>query len=520
MIEDYVPEILTRLPPRVSDVVKPWAKASPDHAALVEAAGAWTYLQLASAIAGSEAWLLESGVRPGDRVMIVGENCRAFVAVLLALAGMDAWPVVVNARLSPREIDEVRDHCGARRVIYTTNVSPHAAEHARRDGATIGNVGDLGSIAIGPLNDNVAPESLEANVTDRVASLIYTSGTTGVPKGVMLTHRNLLFVAAVSARIRALTTDDRFYGVLPMSHSVGLSVVLLGTLLSGATLYLTPHFDPIRARLAMDSERLTVMLGAPAMFGQWLQYAKLRGIESFRFPALRIIASASAPLHPALKSAVEKLFGQVLHNGYGVTECSPTISQTRIESPRADISVGPVFPGVEVKIVDSNGRAVAEGDVGELLVRGPNVMKGYYRAPEETTAAVDAEGWFNTRDLARLEGGNLFIAGRSKELIVRFGFNVYPAEIEAVLNAHPAVARSAVIGRSVIENEEVVAFVQPMPGAQLTHLELAEYAARNLTPYKRPSQILLVTTMPLTPTGKVMKEELARLAASPVPAGS
>ena len=144
----------------------------------------------------------------------------------------------------------------------------------------------------------------------------------------------------------------------------------------------------------------------------------------------------------------------------------------------------------------------------------PNVMKGYYRAPEETAAAIDPDGWFNTRDLARLEGGNLFIVGRTKELIVRFGLNVYPAEIEAVLNAHPAVVRSAVIGRSVEGaegDEEIVAFVQPSPGSPLTTLEIAEHAAQHLAPYKRPSQILIVPSMPLTPTGKVLKDELAKM---------
>jgi acyl-CoA synthetase (AMP-forming)/AMP-acid ligase II len=517
MIEDHVPDILMSLPARLSDVVKPWVQASPDRPALVEATGTWTYLQLAFGIADAQTWLLELGVRPGDRVMIVCENCRAFIAILLALSDLDAWPVLVSARLSPREIDEIRDHCGARRVIYTTSVSPHATEHAKRHGATICNVANWGPIGIGPLNEKVEPEPIETSSTNRVASLIYTSGTTGVPKGVMLTHRNVLYVAAVSAKIRSLAPEDRLYGILPMSHAVGLSVVLLGTLLSGATLYLSPRFDPITARLAIESDRLTVVLGVPAMFAQWLQYAKLRGIESLHLPSLRIIASASAPLHPALKSAVESLFGKVLHNGYGVTECSPTISQTRVESPRADISVGPVFPGVEVKLVGPDRKAVAEGEVGELWVRGPNVMKGYYRAPEETVAAIDAEGWFNTRDLARFEDGNLFIVGRTKELIVRFGFNVYPAEIEAVLNAHPAVARSAVIGRSVDDNEEVVAFVQPLPDSRLTYLELAEYAARHLTPYKRPSQILLVKAMPLTPTGKIMKDELAKMAASAAP---
>jgi len=165
-------------------------------------------------------------------------------------------------------------------------------------------------------------------------------------------------------------------------------------------------------------------------------------------------------------------------------------------------------------LVDADGAAVADGEVGELRVRGPNVMEGYYRAPDDTVAAIDAEGWFNTRDLARMEDGNLFIVGRTKELIVRFGFNVYPAEIEAVFNGHPAVLRSAVIGRSVdgaSGGEEVLAFIQASPKVQVTVEELSQHAAAHLAPYKRPSQILLVASMPVTLTGKVIKNELARL---------
>jgi len=511
MPENYLSDVLTALPIRISDVVKPWAEHSPDRPALVEAGGTWTYRQLASVAAETQDWLVDSGVRPGDRVMIVAENCRAFIAVLLAAASMDAWPVLLNARLSARELDQIRDHCGARRVIYTTSVSPHATQHTKREGPVIGDVGHLGQIGIGPLNEKVDPEPVDPNTASRVAALIYTSGTTGLPKGVMLTHRNLLFIAAGAARIRTLTPEDRLYGILPMSHAVGLSVVLLGTLLSGATLYLAPRFDPMRARGVLEQDQLTVVLGTPAMFSLLLQYAKLRGIESLVFPKLRIISSSGAPLHPAIKSGIESLFGMVLHNGYGVTECSPTIAQTRIEAPRGDISVGSIFPGVEVKLVGPDRKPVAEGEVGELWVGGPSVMKGYYRSPEETAAAIDADGWFNTRDLARLEDGNLFIVGRTRELIVRFGFNVYPAEVEAVLNAHPGVVQSAVIGRSVEGNEEVIAFVQLIPGSSVTATKLAEYAARHLAPYKRPSQVLIVSSMPVTPTGKVIKDELTKM---------
>src|SRR5438132_7046061 len=187
MTEGQLSEILTSLPTRISDVVKPWAERSPDRPALVEDTRSWTYGQLASVVTETQAWLRDSGVRPGDRVMIVCENCRAFVAVLLALAGLDAWPALVSARLSPRELDDIRDHCGARRVLYTTSVSPHATAHAKRHGAIITEVAGLGTIGIGALNENVKPEPVESNSPGQVAALIYTSRTTGPPKGVMLT---------------------------------------------------------------------------------------------------------------------------------------------------------------------------------------------------------------------------------------------------------------------------------------------------------------------------------------------
>jgi long-chain acyl-CoA synthetase len=496
---------------RISDVVKHWAEHSPDRAALVESTGAWTYRQLASAISETETWLRGLGVRPGDRVMIVGENCRAFVTILLATAGIDAWPVLVNARLSPREIDEIKTHCGARRVFYTISVSPLAADHARRHGASVECRDGFGSVGIGPLNEKPEPELLDANVSGRVAALIYTSGTTGLPKGVMLSHRNLLFMAEGSAKIRSVSPQDRVLGVLPMSHAVGLSVVLLGSLIAGATLYLTPRFDPMTARVALEKDQITLLLGTPAIFNQLLQYARLRKISSLKFAALRIISSSGAPLDSATKSGIESLFGMVLHNGYGVTECSPTIALTRPESPRTDTSIGAPFPGVEIKLVGGDGNAAPVGEVGELQVRGPNIMKGYYRAPEETAAAV-AEGWFNTRDLARLEDGNLFIVGRTKDLIVHRGFNVYPAEVEAVLNAHPAVVQSAVVGRSAQGDEEVVAFVQLLADSPSTADELADYAALHLAQYKRPSEIVFVAAMPVTPTGKIVKGELKKIA--------
>lgn len=506
------PTIISPTFVRISDVLRFWAERSPLNDALIEPSRTWTFSELASAVANTREWLMARGVRPGDRVALVCENCGSFVALLLALASFDVWAALVNARLSAREVDEIRDHCEARLVVYMTAVSSHAAEHAKRHDARVENIPMLGEIGVGTIRENTNPEPLEPDPRDNVAVLIYTSGTTGMPKGVMLTHGNLLFMATVSAEIRSLTPKDRLYGVLPMSHAVGLSVVLLGALLSGAAVYLVSHFDPLKARAAIEKEKITVMLGVPSTFSQLLEYARLRGLATLRFPALRIISSSGAPLHADLKTKVEQMFGLPLHNGYGVTECSPTISQANVNVQRTDTAVGEILPGTEVILVEPGTDRRADGAIGELWVRGPHIMKGYYRAPEETARAVNGDGWFNTRDLARLEGRNLFIVGRTKELIVRFGFNVYPAEVEAVLNRHEDVLRSAVIGRTVEGKggEEVVAFVQLTSGSSQSANDIARFAAKHLAPYKQPSHVLVLADLPLTPTGKVAKNELAK----------
>jgi long-chain acyl-CoA synthetase len=512
-------EILNSLPERISDVIARWTGTSPNQICLVESGGKWTYRELSAAVDEAQRWLAERGVRPGDRVMIVCENCRAFVAVLLASARLDAWPVLVNARLSAREVDEIREHSRARLVVYTAVVSSHAREHARRHGAMNEEVGFLGTVSIARSKDSVSPEPLDENPRERIAAMIYTSGTTGHPKGVMLTHQNLLYVAAGSARIRRLTPGDRVLGVLPMSHAVGLSVVLLGTLLSGATLYLSQRFDPVAACKILENDHLTIFLGVPSMFSLLVEYARMKRIPSLRSPALRIISSSGAPLQAALKKDVEDLLGLPLHNGYGVTECSPTIAQADIDEPCRGTSVGRVFPGVEVKIVGADGRTAAEGEAGELRVRGPNVMKGYYRSPDETRAAIDPDGWFNTHDLARFEDGHLYIVGRAKELIIRFGFNVYPAEVESVLASHPGVVRCAVIGRRTegAEDEQIIAFVQPEPQSSITTADLSRYAAQRLAAYKVPTEIRLMRELPLTPTGKISKARLAEMIGSGIP---
>jgi long-chain acyl-CoA synthetase len=504
---DQNPSDLPVLPDRIGDVIGHAASLFPDHPALIDGGETWSFRELSAAADAARGWLQDRGVRPGDRVMVLAENCRASIALFFAIAKEGAWPVMVNPRLSAREVDAIRAHCGARRVIYPAPLSTVSRDHVERHEAVLEDIAGLGRIGLSPIDETATPAAIDKTEADPVAALVYTSGSTGQPKGVMLTHHNLLFMARAAGSIRSLKPDDRLYGVLPVSHIVGLSTVTLGTLMAGASLFLVPRFNPADTLKSLEGDGITIMLGTPSMFALIAEYAGRKGIWTIAAPNLRIISSSGAPLDPRIKETAERLFGQPLHNGYGITECSPTIAQTRPEQPRRDCSVGLPLPGVETQLRSSSG-LVTDG-VGELWVRGPNVMKGYYADPEGTAAVLTPDGWFNTQDLARFEDGNLFIVGRTRELIIRMGFNVFPAEVEAVLNSHPAVRLSAVIGRAASNGtEEVVAFVELRPGESLDTDALRDFAARHLVSYKQPSEIVILAALPTTAGGKISKRDL------------
>jgi acyl-CoA synthetase (AMP-forming)/AMP-acid ligase II len=305
-----------------------------------------------------------------------------------------------------------------------------------------------------------------------------------------------------------MDADDKVYVVLPISHIVGISLLIM-TLMSGGTVRLVSKYDPAALARAIAEEGITILNGVPATYQRLLEYKFVAGISRLDRGSLRLIAVAGAPLDLDLKSRVEQEFGLSLLNGYGITECFPGISGVRFDAPRTDQAVGTLLPGIESRIVGRDGALASNGEVGELHVRGRNVMRGYYRAPDLTAKAIDPEGWFNTGDLARADGDCLYIVGRTKEMIIRSGFNVYPAEIEAVLNSHKDVVQSAVVGRAVEGNEEVVAFVQLMQGTTTNADELMAYVAPQLTSYKRPSEILVLPALPATSTGKILKHKLA-----------
>nr|WP_233831878.1 AMP-binding protein [Paraburkholderia sp. ZP32-5] len=507
-----IPALLAALPARISDIPALAAARAPRHVALIEDTRSLTNAQLLQAVDAAAALLCEWGVRGGDRVMIVAENTIAQIVLLFAAAKLDAWALVSNARLSAAELDSIRAHAQPRVVAYVVESSPDAHQHAQRHRATEAPafVPAIGAWSY-TVDETARAEPLEAASERQCAALIYTTGTTGAPKGVMLSHRNLLYIAAVSSSLRKVGPDDVVYAVLPVSHVYGFASVCLGSLHAGATLRLAPRFVPEAVRRALAEERVSIFQGVPAMHAKLLEHLHTHG-HAWSAPRLRFAYSGGSPLDAALKAQVEAIYGVPLHNGYGMTESSPTVSHTMLDAPRGDCSVGEIIPGVEAKFVGLDGIEVARGEIGELWVRGPNVMLGYYRSPEQTRAAVTDDGWLRTGDLARQDAnGALHIVGRSKELIIRSGFNVYPAEVEHVLNAHPQVVQSAVIGHAVEGNEEVVAFVELISGATVTPAELIAWCGERLAPYKRPTGLNVLEALPAASTGKILKHRLREL---------
>ncbi len=447
--------------------------------------------------------MMQEGVGSGDRVLVVAENCLTVAVAIFAASRIGAWAVPVNARMAPQELDRIVTHADPAMVLFTSGASTEAAAHAERFEARPMEAGT------GPIHvlrrDGTSPD-VTADGTEGVAVLLYTTGTTGDPKGVMLSHGNLLYAAQASSELRNLAPGDRVYGALPLTHVFGLASMLMAAAYAGATVQLAARFSPAALYQALR-EGITVLPAVPQMHALLMAYAAEYGHERLENAALRYVSSGAAPLDPAWKRKAEGFYGIALQNGYGMTESTAGVSGTRNAMGLADISVGPALPGVEIALDESVG---GEPGVGEVLTRGPHVMKGYFRNPSETAKAVSAEGWLRTGDLGKIdENRHLHIVGRCKELIIRGGFNVYPPEVEAALNDHPAVVQSAVIGRrGEGGNEDILAFVQVTQTGAVEVAELREFVSGRLSNYKRPSVILLVGALPASASGKILKHKL------------
>lgn len=493
---------------RIHELLARQARQQPDAVVLYEeGGGTLTYAQLWQRVQAVAEWLRDQGVQPGQRVLMVGENCTAMIAALFGCGVVGAWPVGVNARLSAREVDNIRQHAQPELLLYTTGVSGAAADHASAAGAV-----DADPAVWGPgvqAARAATPTLAETGaLATEVATVIYTSGTTGAPKGVLVPHRGLLHFARVSAASRRLTPHDIGYAALPMSHIFGIATVLMATVHAGASLVLRSRFDAEDAFKALAHPGVSILQGVPTMFSRMMAVAPPRA--DLRAPALRYVYTGGAALDPTLKRDAERYFGVAMHHGYGITEYAGSMFITRIDEPRDDCSAGYAVDGVELRLGSPDADTPKPGERGDILIRGPGVMLGYYRSPEQTAQALLPGGWLNTGDIGYVDdSGALFIAGRSKDLIIRSGFNVYPIEVESVINAFPGVRLSAVVGRNTADqNEEVIAFVEPLPGAKVDTELLMLHLRAQLAPYKRPARIIPIDTIPTTVSGKILKQPL------------
>ncbi|WP_282601933.1 class I adenylate-forming enzyme family protein [Paracoccus sp. PARArs4] len=442
------------------------------------------------------------GLRAGDRLLVLSENAATVPVLLLAASRMDAVAVPVNARMTGPELRKIADHTRPRLTLYLSDVSEPARDHAAAAGARPVDLADASLHVEGPFD--VDPETVEDDA-GMTAVILYTTGTTGTPKGVMLTHGNLIFGGGSSARLRGIVPEDRIYGALPMTHVFGLTSMACAGLSSGAHLMLVPRFS---AGAVLDAlvGGVTVLPAVPQMHAAIMAEARSRGMTRLEGP-LRYVSSGAAPLDPDWKRRAEEFYGIALQNGYGMTETTAGVTITVNEKGDPDPSAGIPLPGAEIALDESVGR---EPGTGEVLTRGPHVMRGYFRNEQATAQVLSADGWLRTGDLGRLDPqGRLHIVGRSKELIIRGGFNVYPPEVEAALNDHPAVLQAAVIGRKLEGgDEEILAFCQLSGHAEVTCDELARHAAERLSPYKRPGRIVICGPLPAAATGKILKHRL------------
>ena len=350
------------------------------------------------------------------------------------------------------------------------------------------------------------PVALVERDDQDTAVVLYTSGTTGTPKGAELTHTNMARNAEISVGLVDVSADDVVFGGLPLFHSFGQTVGMNAAISVGANLTLIPRFEPTKALEVLQRDKVTILLGVPTMYGALLQHPS-KG--DYDLSSLRVCASGGASLPVEVLHGFEAAFDAIILEGYGLSETSPVASFNHADRERKPGSIGQPVAGVQMRLIDADWNDTPEGEIGEIAIKGHNVMKGYLGKPE-ATAEVMNDGWFRTGDLARRDDeGYYFIVDRAKDMIIRGGYNVYPREIEEVLYEHPAVATAAVVGVPNREyGEEIAAAVTLKPGASATEDELRDFVKERVAAYKYPRIIWVTSELPLTPTGKILKREI------------
>jgi long-chain acyl-CoA synthetase len=448
--------------------------------------------------------LRERGVAPGDRVALMLPNVPHFVVVYYGILRAGAIAVPLNVLNKRREVDYYLRDSGAKLIFVWRDFAVEAEPAARDIGC------ECISIAPGEFEQTLFQTEPVSEMVEREASetavLLYTSGTTGTPKGAELTHANLLRNCRASRALFDLGAGVVVLGALPLFHSFGQTCAMNSCVVSAGMLTLLPRFEPVKALEIIERDKVAVFEGVPSMYGAILN---VPDHDRYDTSTLRCCASGGAPMPVELMRGFEAEFNCQILEGYGLSETSPVASFNHPDRERKPGSIGQPIAGVEMKLVDDADNDVASGEIGEIVVRGHNVMKAYWQRPEATADAMRG-GWFHTGDLARVDDdGYYFIVDRKKDMIIRNGLNVYPREIEELLYEHPAVREAAVIGIPHDEfGEEVAAAVSLKEGATATPEELRNFVKDQLAAFKYPRVVWIVDELPKGPTGKILKREI------------
>lgn len=461
-----------------------------------------TYADLDDLTARVAGWLRVQGVEAGDRVGIMLPNVPAFAVLYYGAMRAGAVVVPMNPLLKAREVQHYLNDSGAALVFAWESAADEARSAADIVGARVEVVAPMSLAEVGSWRPHT---EVCARGEDDTAVILYTSGTTGTPKGAQLTHANMRANASVAAfDLFSLAPDDVIMGCLPLFHSFGQTCGLNTAVLAGASLTLVPRFDPTTALKVIERDGVTIFEGVPTMYVAMLQAGK----EVADTSTLRLCVSGGAALPGEVLKGFTATFGAGILEGYGLSETSPVASFNRVDNAKPG-SIGLPIEGVEMRVVDATGTEVAVNEVGEIVIRGHNVMRGYWNRPEATNEAIK-DGWFYSGDMARCdEDGFFFIVDRKKELIIRGGFNIYPREIEEVLYEHPDVVEAAVIGvPHPTHGEEVAAAVVLKPETSTTTDDLRKYVKARVAAYKYPRHVWLVPQLPKGPTGKIQKGDI------------
>ncbi|MFD9330339.1 long-chain fatty acid--CoA ligase [Streptomyces sp. NPDC060065] len=480
------------------------AERQPGRSALRLGSQVTSYAELDDRSARAAALLRAEGVRPGDRVALMLPNVPEFVVLYYGVLRAGGIVVPLNPLLKTRETEYHLSDSGA--VLLFEWHQPPGEGVQGAAAAAVPHMAVEPAAFAGLLAGHEPLIEVTAAAGEDVAVLLYTSGTTGRPKGAALTHAGLRHNTEVTAEhVQRLTAEDVVVGCLPLFHIFGQICAMSTTVRNGASLTLIPRFEPQSVLDAIARDRATVFEGVPTMYAALLQHRSTADAST-----LRMCISGGASLPVEVLHGFEKRFDCAVLEGFGMSETSPVVTFNHLDRPRKAGSIGTPIQDVEVRLLDDKGQDVAPGEIGELAVRGPNVMKEYWNRPEETASAIP-DGWLRSGDLARQdEDGYFYIVDRKKDLIIRGGYNVYPREIEEVLHEHPAVALAAVVGVEHAHlGEEIAAAVVLRPGAHATPDELRQFVKDRVAAYKYPREVWLVDALPTGPSGKILKREIA-----------